>query len=257
MSFTFFHIIANSSLFFKLIIIWLVILLVWSIGLFIEKFGFFKLKMSLSESFKREFNSGEMLDKIYNRLAEKKKIYSPLARIFHTGMKELNMSNIRAIDFSKRYADNIKKNIRDRIYSSMSIERAKVVQELKKDLSTFVIISTITPLFGILGSVWEIMYTFYTVNAYKVVNLSLIIPGIAQSLISIIFSLFVTVLAVYFYNFLISKLNYFIEETEIFACDLTNILARELDMLTNNATKRALENRRPSVDDDDDDEDDI
>jgi biopolymer transport protein TolQ len=255
MSITFFSIIANSSLFLKFIIFLLVIILVWEWGLFIEKFGVFKLKNSLSESFRKEFNSGEMLDKIYNRLAEKKRIYSPLARVFFFGMKELNMSGIRNIDFSARYSDNIKKNIRDRIYSSMAIERAKILTELKADIPNFLLISAIAPFLGLLGTVWEIMSTFYSLNTYKVVNLSLIIPGIAQSMFSIILALIVTMFSVFFYNFLISKVNTFVEDTEVFSHSLTNILARELDMLTNNAAKRAIQERKSLASDDDDDDD--
>jgi biopolymer transport protein TolQ len=255
MSLTFFSVISNSSLFFKFSIFLLIVILVWEWGLFIEKFGIFKLKVSLSESFRREFNSGEMLDKIYNRLAEKKKIYSPLARVFFAGMRELNMSNIRNIDFSARYADNIKRNIRDRIYSSMAIERSKIITELRSDIPSFLVIASISPFIGLLGTVWEIMATFYSLNTYKVVNLSLVIPGIAQSMFSSILAILVAVFSVFFYNFLITKVNNFIEETEVFAHELTNILARELDMLTNNASKRALQERKSAVSDDDDDDD--
>ena len=252
MSPTFFSLILNSSLFLKFTIFILIIILIWSWGIFIEKYGVYKLKTSLSESFRREFDSGEMLDKIYNRLNDKKKIYSPLARVFYSGMKELNMSNIRNIDFGQKYSDNIKKNIRDRIFSSMALERVKIIYELKNGLSTFVLLIAISPFIGLLGTIWEIMSTFYTVNALKVINLSLIIPGLAQSLISFVFSIFITLCCIFFYNFLTSKLNEFIQETESFSYELTNILARELDMLTNNAAKRMLQERKKIENDDDD-----
>lgn len=257
MSFTILTVIINSSIFLKFIVFLLGVLLIWEWGIFIEKFGVYKLKFSLIESFKKEFNSGEMLDKIYNRLADKKKIYSPNARVFFVGMRELNMSNIRNIDFSARYSDNIKQNIRNRIYSSMAIERTKIAGELKADVSHLTTIAAIAPFLGLIGTVWEIMYTFYSINTFKVVNLSLVIPGIAQSLISIIFALFVSLIAIAFYNYLVLKVNYFIDDTEIFACDLTNILSRELDTLTNNASKKLIQERRMitnrKADDDDED----
>ena len=259
MGITFFSIIINSSFFLKFIIFLLAIILVWQWGLFLEKFGVFKLKSSLSESFRREFNSGEMLDKIYNRLTEKKKIFSPLARIFFAGMKELNMSNIKNIDFSARYSDSIKSNIRDRIYSSMAIERSKIVQEMRGEIPSFTTMAAIAPLVGMLGTVWEIMYTFYSINSYKVVNLSLVIPGIAQSLVSTIFGITIAIFSIIFYNFLTKRLNNFIEDSEIFSHDLTNILSRELDILTNSSSKRAMQERRAKMErtletnDDDDD----
>lgn len=240
MNFSVLYTIISSSLLFKFIIVFFVFLLVWEIMTFVEKLGVFKVKLALSESFKSEFNSGEMLDQIYNRLAGKKKIYSPLARIFFVGMKELNMSNIKTIDFGKRYSDAIKVNMQNRIYSSMSIERSKIIYELKKNLSRFVMFGSTAPIFGIFGSVWEIMYTFYSINTSKIINLSDLIPGIAQSLISIIASLIVMLVSVFCYNYLVNILNDFIEDTEVFTCDLTNILARELDSLTNSAVKRSL-----------------
>lgn len=261
MSITIFSIIVQSSLFLKFVLFLLIIIFIWAWGLFLEKIGIFKLKFSLSESFKREFNSGEMLDKIYNRLAEKKKIYSPLARVFFVGMKELNMSNIRNIDFSHSYADGIKRNIRDRIFSAMAIERSKIIADLKKGIPYFASIAASVPFLGLLGSVWEIMSTFYSVASLKTINLSMIIPGLAQSLFSTIFSLVIVIFVIFFYNFLTAKLNEFIDDTEIFANELTNVLARELDMLTNNAYKRVIQEKKdrrkslpaPSDDDDDDD----
>lgn len=254
MSFTILSVIINSSIFLKFIIFILVVLFIWEWGIFIEKFGVFKLKFSLLESFKKEFNSGEMLDKIYNRLSDKKKIYSPSARIFFMGMKELNMSNIRNIDFSARYSDNIKTNIRNRIYSSMALERAKIANELKADIPNLTTITAVAPFVGLIGTVWEIMYTFYSINTLKVVNLSLVIPGIAQSLVSILLALFISLTSIIFYNYLISRVNYFIDETEIFAYDLTNILSRELDTLTNNASKKALQDRKNTKKFDDDED---
>lgn len=254
MSLSIVAIILNSSLFLKFILFCLTVILIWTWGVFLEKFGVFKLRFSLSESFKREFDSGEMLDKIYNRLADKKKIYSPLARVFFVGMKELNMSNIRGIDFGQRYSDSIKRNIKDRIFSTMSIERSKIIYELKGSIHYFAIFAAISPIIGLLGSVWEIMYTFYTINSLKVVNLSLIIPGIAQSLIPVMYSFLIVIMSIFFYNFLTLKLNDFIEDTEIFSHELTNILSRELDMLTNNASKKALQERSASKRTDDDEE---
>jgi biopolymer transport protein ExbB/TolQ len=75
----------------------------------------------------------------------------------------------------------------------MAIERSKIISELKGDIPNFVIIAAIASFLGLLVTVWEIMSTFYSLNTYKVINLSLVIPGIAQSLISIILALFVTV----------------------------------------------------------------
>jgi biopolymer transport protein TolQ len=137
----------------------------------------------------------------------------------------------------------------------MAIERSKIITELRSDIPSFLVIASISPFIGLLGTVWEIMATFYSLNTYKVVNLSLVIPGIAQSMFSSILAILVAVFSVFFYNFLITKVNNFIEETEVFAHELTNILARELDMLTNNASKRALQERKSAVSDDDDDDD--
>ena len=239
-----FSILAGADLFVKFILFLLAMVSVWSWGVFFEKWALFKVKFSLSESFKREFSSGEMLDVIYNRLADKKKIHSPMARIFFVGMKELNMSNIRNIDFGDEYADGIKKNIRERIISTISIERTRIVQEMQTGISSLATVGSLSPFIGLLGTVWGIMHTFNAISSVKVVNLATVIPGIAEALIGTIFGLIVAIPAVLFYNMLIGKLNFFISDSEIFGLDLANILSRELDIITTNTyDRKSKENR--------------
>lgn len=268
---SFFTVIANADLFVKFILFLLALISIWSWGVFFEKMAVFKVKFMLSESFRREFNSGEMLDVIYNRLSDKKKIHSPLARIFHVGMKELNMSNIRNIDFGEDYSDGIKKNIRERIISAVSIERSKIIQEMKIGISSLATVGSLSPFIGLLGTVWGIMNTFYSIANVKVVNLATVIPGIAEALVGTIMGLIVAIPAVLFYNILVSKLNFFVSDSEIFGLDLSNILSRELDVITTNSYTRKIKEKaemekrnqasRPAItdqsgDDDDNDDDD-
>jgi biopolymer transport protein TolQ len=240
----FFDIIASSSLPFVLILFLMLTVLICLLWLFFYKYNFFISRKNLSISFKNEFYSGDMLDKIYNKLSEKKKIYSPLARIFFAGMRELTLSGVKKIDFSEWYSERIKNNVVNRIKSVMLTERAKNIYELKKSLSYFLVTSSIMPLIGIMGAVWEIMETFHTLDAYKVVNLSLVIPGIAQSLLAVIFGILIAVVSILLYNILLNKLNYFTEESELFALELASIFSRELDILTNNAVLKRLEEKK-------------
>ncbi len=246
----FFDIIASSSLPFVLILFLMLTVLIGLFWLFFYKYSFFISKKNLSISFKNEFYSGEMLDKIYNKLSEAKKIYSPLAGIFFAGMRELTLSGVKKIDFSEWYSEGVKNNVVNRIKSVMLAERAKNIYELKKSLSYFLVISSVMPLIGIMGAVWEMMETFHTLNTYKVVNLSLVIPGISQSLLAVVFGILIAVISILLYNLLLNKLNYFIEESELFALELASIFGRELDILTNNAVLKTLEEKRKDTNND-------
>jgi biopolymer transport protein TolQ len=236
--------VVHASLFVKFIIFLLIVLGVWSWGVFFEKLTLFKVKETLSNAFRKEFYSGEMLDKIYNKLSVKSKIHAPLARVFFTGMKELNMSNVRNIDFASKYSDDLKKNIRERIFSSISVERARIISELRTHINSLATIASIAPFIGLLGTSWGIMDTLYSINDIKIVTITSVMPGVADAIISTVCGIGISISSIVFYNILTARLNSFISDSEMFGTDLANILSRELDIITTNAYQRKLDEMR-------------
>ena len=153
--------IVDSPLSVKVILFLLIALVIFTIGLVMERLAIFSFKEKGSKSFDKEFNSGEMLDAIYNRLYNKPQIHAPLARIFFVGMKELTQSNIRNIDFSMSYAEDIKRNIRSRMLAMTSVEKNHISMELKGGIAFLITIATIAPMIGLLGTMYGLMFDLH------------------------------------------------------------------------------------------------
>lgn len=234
--------IIDSPLAVKIILFFLITLGVFTVGLFFERLAIISFHEKAGYDFDKEFNSGEMLDIIYNRLAGKSKIHAYNARIFFVGMKELTQSNIRNIDFSMPYADEIKKNIRDRMLSITSIEKNHIALEMKSGVAFLITIALVAPLIGFTGTLYGLMYNLYefknsTIESAHVVHV------LYSSLVGTIFGILISIAAIIGYNIIVSKINSQTLEHEIFGITVSNILARELDFITTNShQKKTLNN---------------
>lgn len=229
----------------KVILFLLVALSVFTLGLIMERFAILSFKSKGSHSFDKEFNSGEMLDMIYNRLYSKAKIHAPLARIFFIGMKELTQSNIRNIDFSMPYADDIKRNIRNRMLAMTSIEKNNISMEMKQGISFLIIIATISPLIGFLGTMYGLMYDLHELKEYASIDTIHIVNALYSSITSTIVGLLAGIIAIIGYHMLAAKINHMTMEHELFAVKVANILSRELDLITTNThAQKALQNKQ-------------
>lgn len=238
-----FFAIIDSPLTVKVIIFFLIALIIFTIGLFLEKVAVLTIQDKGSKSFDKEFNSGEMLDAIYNRLYNKPAIFAPLAKIFFVGMKELTQSNIRNIDFSMPYAEDIKRNIRQRMLSMTSVEKNDISLGMKEDISLFVIIAIISPLIGIAGTMYGLMYDLYSIKQYTNVETLQIVNALYSSIATMILGILASIVSVVGYNLLTARINKYTMELELFSVKVANILSRELDFISANThAKKAISN---------------
>lgn len=220
----------------KIFLLLLITMSVFTIGMFLERLAIFSFYEKASQAFDKEFNSGEMLDVIYNRLYNKPKIHAPLARIFFVGMKELTQSNIRNIDFSMPYADAVKQNIRQRMLAMESVEKSNITLDMKGYISYFITIAISAPLIGLIGTMYGLMVQLYNIKNSDLIN------TLYSSFASLIVGLFVGVIAITAYNILVSKINKNTLDNELFAVKVANILSRELDLITANTySRKAIE----------------
>jgi biopolymer transport protein TolQ len=88
------------------------------------------------------------------------------------------------------------------------------------------IVSTISPLLGLLGTVWGIMHAFIDIGAYGSANLSVVGPGIAEALITTVAGLGAAIPAVMGYNYFVSKVKSMNDEMENFASEFMSRVIR-------------------------------
>lgn len=74
------------------------------------------------------------------------------------------------------------------------------VQEQTKTFSLFATIAGISPLLGLLGTVWGLIHAFLQISQTQVADLATVAPGISEALITTLVGLIVAIPALVFFN---------------------------------------------------------
>jgi len=100
----------------------------------------------------------------------------------------------------------------------------KIIREelhtLEGKLSFLATTTTISPFFGLLGTVWGIMLAFIAMGSEQSTEISAVGPGIAAALITTMIGLIVAIPAVILFNSLNSKLRAMVIEMENFSDEI-------------------------------------
>jgi biopolymer transport protein TolQ len=115
----------------------------------------------------------------------------------------------------------------ERLDSMVSAHAAK----LDRGVFFLAIISSSAPFLGLLGTVWGIMDSFYEIGQQGSASLPVVAPGIAEALIMTAIALFVAIPAVFFYNYLMHRVQRAEDEMDEFKDHLCGRVRREIFML--------------------------
>jgi len=85
------------------------------------------------------------------------------------------------------------------------IEACRLEEDDK--LSGLAIISNVSPFFGLFGTVWGIMQSFYEIGSHGSADLSIVAPGIAVALITTVAGLMAAIPASMAFNYFVSRNN--------------------------------------------------
>lgn len=111
-----------------------------------------------------------------------------------------------------------------RLFDSVA---SREVLALEKGLSFLATTGSVSPFFGLFGTVWGIMSAFLSIGMTGSADLSVVAPGIAEALITTVAGLGAAIPAVIFYNYFVSKLKRLSSELEIFYSNLIEAFARK------------------------------
>ena len=89
------------------------------------------------------------------------------------------------------------------------IEKTISEQKTKMESSNFALatIAAISPLLGLLGTVWGIMQSFREMGMAGTASISTVAPGISEALVTTVAGLIVAIPAVVIYNYTVSKIK--------------------------------------------------
>jgi biopolymer transport protein TolQ len=177
-----------------------------------------------ADRFTGELERAERLDDAYKSVLALPE--SPFSRVFRRGVNffsELRPAAARA-------------GSEVRGLSPAQLEVLKLVLEkeegeerdqLSHGVYWLAIIATVSPLFGLLGTVLGVMHSFVGVAQAGSSSISAVAPGVAEALITTAAGLVVAIPAAMAYNYFTARLNLVMNELEGFSSEFIGTLARE------------------------------
>ncbi|MFQ5772021.1 MAG: MotA/TolQ/ExbB proton channel family protein, partial [bacterium] len=98
---------------------------------------------------------------------------------------------------------------------------------LEKHLVFLATTGSVSPFFGLFGTVWGVMSAFLAIGFTGSADLSVVGPGIAEALITTVAGLGAAIPAVIAYNYFVNKLKRLSSELEIFYANLIETFVRK------------------------------
>ncbi|MFQ3307179.1 MAG: biopolymer transport protein TolQ [Candidatus Midichloriaceae bacterium] len=189
----FFH----ADLFVQIIMIFLIMMSIYTWGLVIEKFLLFK---SITKEYKLFKNLLQSNDYKISKIEQKH---------FHL-IKKLNNFGEIIIDMYNKLLQNQNKtaNYNNKfLLQEIDLKFTNLNSRLVNKLSILGSISSSAPFIGLLGTVWGIMHSFQSIVHLKSASIMAVAPGIAEALLATALGLLVAIPALIFNNIFYNQLD--------------------------------------------------
>jgi biopolymer transport protein TolQ len=202
----------------KLIILFLFSLSVYAWYIILDKVIYLKAAERNSQSFLRKFR------------AEKAKIFSqrfpaelgascPFYNVYEAGVVELEQ-------LLKSENPGLSTANLEEIENTLNRTISQETVSMEKLLIVLAITATISPLMGLLGTVWGIMTAFRGMAAAGNASIGSVAPGISEALVTTVIGLLVAIPALAGYNVLANKIKHFNVEMHNFASEFLSLIGK-------------------------------
>lgn len=196
-------------------------------------FVIFKKRMTLrdarqsADAFEDEFWSGIDLATLYTRVNGKPDGSLGMEAIFLAGFQEfLRLRNQHGVE---------PETVVGSAQRAMRAALTREIDELEMHLGMLATTGSVSPYFGLFGTVWGVMNSFRALAGVKQVTLAQVAPGIAEALIATAIGLFAAIPAVIAYNRYVGDVERLIGRYETFIDEFSNILQRQFYSLRGTA----------------------
>lgn len=112
---------------------------------------------------------------------------------------------------------------------AMALEReaARQVEDFERHLPFLATTGSVSPFFGLLGTVWGIMDAFVNLGVRGSGNINIVAPGVAAALVATAAGLAVAIPAVIAYNYFLSEAKVLADDMRNFSTELINVIVRD------------------------------
>ncbi len=218
------ELVMQSTMMAKAVLLILLAFSVFSWAIILTKYFVYKLAKKEDHRFLTNFSKSENLTHIYNFSRELR--YSPIARVFLTGYRELFLFQDMAKKERDRRGDSPSSQgepltAKDIKGISLVLNKAinREITRLSNRLEFLATTGSTSPFIGLFGTVWGIMHSFRSIGVQGTASIGGVAPGIAEALIATAAGLAAAIPAVIFFNFLNDRIRAFASNMDDFSHD--------------------------------------
>jgi biopolymer transport protein ExbB/biopolymer transport protein TolQ len=196
----------------------------WSVGVAIERIYTYNQARKQSKLYApqvaKHLKDGRLKEAIALS-ASKDYRYSHLAKVVLAVLQEYQFQQDTGGSALNR------EDVLDTVRRSIQRATALTASDLKKGVSTLATIGSTAPFVGLLGTVVGVINAFVGIASTGSGGIGAVSAGIAEALIETALGLFVAIPAVWFYNFLTSRIEYFNVEMDNSSSELVDYFIKK------------------------------
>jgi biopolymer transport protein ExbB/biopolymer transport protein TolQ len=201
----------------------LLIMSFWSVGVAIERIYTFSQARKQSKLYApqvaKHLKEGRLKEAI--ALSSSKDYrYSHLAKVVLAGLQEYQFQQDSGAALNRD-------DVLDTVRRSIQRATALTASDLKKGVNTLATIGSTAPFVGLLGTVVGVINAFVGIASTGSGGIGAVSAGISEALVETALGLFVAIPAVWFYNYLTSRLEYFNVEMDNSSSELVDYFIRK------------------------------
>ena len=195
----------------------------WSVGVAVERVYTFAQARKQSKLYApqvaKHLKDGRLKDAI--ALSQSKNFrYSHLAKVVLSGLQEYQ--------FQQETGANLNRDdVLDTVRRSIQRATALTANDLKKGVSSLATIGSTAPFVGLLGTVVGVINAFQGIAATGSGGIGAVSAGIAEALVETALGLLVAIPAVWFYNYLTNRIDYFNVEMDNSSSELVDYFIKK------------------------------
>ena len=195
----------------------------WSVGVAIERIYTYSQASKQSKMYAplvaKHLKDGRLKEAI--ALSSSKEYrYSHLAKVVLAGLQEYQFQQETGANLSRE-------DLLDTVRRSIQRATALTQNDLKKGVTSLATIGATAPFVGLLGTVVGVINAFVGIAATGSGGIGAVSAGIAEALVETALGLFVAIPAVWFYNYLTSRLEYFNVEMDNSSSELVDYFVKK------------------------------
>ena len=209
----------------KFLMILLAVMSMWSMGVFFERLFTFTQATKQSKLFApqvaKHLKDGRLKDAIAVSQSKNFK-YSHLGKVVLAGLQEYQFQKDSGVELGR---DDVVDSVRRAIQRATALTAA----DLKKGMGGLATIGATAVFVGLLGTTLGVINAFQGIAATGSGGLGAVSAGIAEALVGTAIGLFVAIPAVWFYNYLTSRIEFYNVEMDNSSSELVDYFIKKGD----------------------------